>query len=147
MLLSCIGLPSYTSILLPQGTLLSLQVHLYYVTLFTVVQCLVESDPPKELILPLMFPLSVVLCAGSCQQLVGELLVRVNKNLTGGATPAVPTRSAEAAMMMPTATSELYAEICATAQLYSQLCRYALRAYPTYHIMKTRLPCTLAHLI
>lgn len=111
-------------------------------------QCLVESDPPKELILPLMFPLTVVLCAGPCQQMVSELLVRVNKkNLTGGATPAVPTESVEAMAMTPTATSELYAEICATAQLYSQLCRYAPRAYPMCHIMIIGLPCTLAHLI
>lgn len=94
---------------------------------FTAAQCLIKSGPPKELLLPFVFPLTVVLCAtkaGPSHQMIDELLLQVNKkDLSGG--EAAPTGLAESAVM-PTTTSELYSEICATAQLYCQLCRYAL---------------------
>lgn len=106
MLLSCIGLPSYASILLSQ------------------VQCLIESDPPKELLLPFVFPLTVVLCAtkaGPSHQMINELLLQVNKK-EFSSSKAPPTGLAEATTT-PTSTSEVYSEICASAQLYCQLCR------------------------
>lgn len=90
-------------------------------------ECLVQSDPPKRLLLPFVFPLTVVLCAtksGPSHQMASELLAQVNKKGLPSDTTALMGSTEFTAV--PTSTSELYSEICATAELYCQLCRYAL---------------------
>ena len=115
MLLNCVGHPSYISILLPQGIL---EFHTIVTCHFTIVQNLIEGRSPKELLLPLVFPLTVLCAAGPSHQMITELLVQVNKKDLSGS-EATGLSMAES----PTCISELYSEICTTAQLYYQLCR------------------------
>ena len=85
-------------------------------------QCLIQSNPPKELLLPLVLPLTVVLSVAKISQfhqMINEFLVRVNKSNNEAA-------GLDGVMVVPTSISEAYSEICATAQLYCQLCWYAL---------------------
>lgn len=99
-------------------------------------ECLIQLDTPKELLLPLVFPLTIASkAAGPSHQMINEFLLQVNKkNLSGG--EAAPTGLAEVTTA-PTSTSEVYSEICATAQLYCQLCRYVLRVVSISVILKT----------
>jgi len=84
------------------------------------VQCLVQSDDlPRALLLPFVFPLTVVLCAtktGSSHQMANELLEKISKNCSDSEAAGLAEVT-----VVPTSTSEQYSEICATAELYYQL--------------------------